>query len=64
MVGKNGMLGKLFQVLKLIRNLYEIYQKHFTKVIVLKRFTQAAMSNAFRSAKIYQQKFGINAMLK
>ena len=50
MVGKNGMLGKLFQVLKLIRNLYEIYQKHFTKVIVLKRFTQAAISNAFRSA--------------
>ena len=50
MVGKNGMLGKLFQVLKLIRNLYEIYQTYFTKVIVLKRFTQAAISNAFRSA--------------
>ena len=41
-------LDKLFQVLKFIWNLYEIYQQDLSKVIALKRSTQVAMSSAFR----------------
>ena len=44
---KMQCLGKLFQVLKSIRNLYEIYQQ----VIVLECFTQVAMSSTIRRAR-------------
>ena len=43
-------LDKLFQVLKFIWNLYEIYQQGLSKVIVLKRSIYVAMSSAFRKA--------------
>ena len=43
-------LGKLFRVLKSIWNLYEIYQQDLSKVMVLKRSTQVAMTSAFRRA--------------
>ena len=55
-------LGKLFQALKFIWNLSEIYQQDLSKVIVLKRSTQVVMSSALYIA-YYQQKVSKNTLL-
>ena len=41
---------ELFQLLKFILNLYEIYQQGLSKVIILKRSIYVAMRSACRRA--------------
>ena len=43
-------LDKLFQVLKFIWTLYEIYQQDLSEVIILKRAIFVTMWSAFRRA--------------